>query len=113
MISKKDVDYLNDIIHSIDLINNYMKDITKHDFYLNQEKQDAVVNRLMIIGEAAKQLSKQFRNKYTNIPWKNMAGMRDILIHRYHGIDLEIVWEVIKVDIPKIEENLIKIYKSL
>ncbi|MEJ6951703.1 HepT-like ribonuclease domain-containing protein [Natronospora cellulosivora (SeqCode)] len=80
---------------------------------INQEKQDAVITRIMIIGEATKQISDDLRQQYQHIPWKNMAGMRDILIHRYHGIDLEIIWEVIKVELPEIENDLMKISKKL
>lgn len=113
MTYKKDIDHIKDILTSIDLINQYMIDISKHQFLINQEKQDAIINRLMIIGEATKQISNDLRQQYKNIPWKNMAVMRDILIHRYHGIDLEIVWEVIKVELLEIENDLMEISKKL
>ncbi|MCG8516101.1 MAG: DUF86 domain-containing protein [Halanaerobiales bacterium] len=113
MTSKKDIDYLKDILTSFNLIENYLIDISKYEFITNQEKQDAIINRLMIIGEATKQISKNLRLKYSTIPWKNMAGMSDILIHRYHGIDLEIVWEVIKVELPKYKNEINNIISQL
>ncbi len=90
MTSKKNIDYIQDIFTSIDLINQYMIDISKHEFLINQEKQDAVINRIMIIGEATKQISDDLRQQYQHIPWKNMAGMRDIL-----NIDItELTWKL-------------------
>jgi|AntRauTorckE6833_2_1112554.scaffolds.fasta_scaffold17317_2 uncharacterized protein with HEPN domain len=102
--------YLNHIIESIELINQYSSNMSKHDFYIEQEKQDAIIRRLEIIGEASKKLPENFRNKYSDVPWREMAGMRDILAHQYFGIDLEIAWETIKNKIPEIEPKIRKIY---
>ena len=79
---------LNDIIYCIDLINQYTAGISKYDFLNSQEKQDLVVHRLEILGEATKRLTQDFINKYSNINWSEMAKMRDVLIHQYDGIDL-------------------------
>ncbi len=67
----------------------------------------------MIIGEATKRLEPEFKNKYTNIPWKKMAGMRDVLIHNYEEIDLQIPWNIIQNELPKIIEDIKKIIHQI
>ncbi|MCK4260932.1 MAG: DUF86 domain-containing protein [Halanaerobiales bacterium] len=105
----KDIQSLQDILYSIDLIFRYIKGISKQDFFISQEKQDLVIHRLEIIGEATKRLSDDFRVKHSEIEWAPMAGMRDVLIHQYDGIDLEIVWETVQQKLPIIEEKLKRI----
>jgi uncharacterized protein with HEPN domain len=73
----------------------------------NQEKQDAILRRIMIIGEATKRLSPMFREEHSSIPWKEIAGMRDILSHKYDEVDLQEVWTVIKVNLPTLYEYII------
>lgn len=68
--------------------------------------QDAVIRNLEIIGEATKALSPEFRAKYSGIPWANMAGMRDVLIHGYMGVDLNIVWDVVSVRLNPIVDEI-------
>lgn len=104
---------LNDIIYCIDLINRYTDGISKHAFLTSQEKQDLVVHRLEILGEATKRLTKDFISKYPGINWSEMAKMRDVLIHQYDGIDLEIVWETIKVDLVEVEKYVKDIYSKI
>lgn len=106
MTDRKDIDFLEDIKKSTYLIENYLVDVSKEQFYNNQEKQDAVINRLMVIGEVTKLLSDEIRNNYPSVSWKQMAGMRDIMIHRYHGIDLEIVWETANKDIQEVAKEI-------
>jgi uncharacterized protein with HEPN domain len=113
MTERRDLDFLRDIQESISLIKRYMDNMNKEQFLMNQEKQDATINRLMIIGEATKLISSDIRNKYTSVSWKKMAGMRDIMIHRYHGIDLEIVWETINDDLDDVAVKVKNIIKDL
>ena len=80
-----------------------MKGLTFEDFSKNTMILDAVVRNFEIIGEAVKQIPLSVRKKYPLIPWSDMAGMRDKLIHFYFGVDMEIVWETVKVRIPKLE----------
>lgn len=68
----------------------------------NIEKQDAILRRITIIGEATKRLSKEFRTQHPSIPWKAIAGMRDVITHDYDEVDLDEIWTVINEDLPKL-----------
>ena len=72
----------------------------------NRMVKDAIIRELEIIGEAAKNVSQDFREKYKEIPWKDMAGMRDKLIHEYFGVDINIVWKVITKELPALKEKI-------
>ncbi len=74
-------------------------DITKEKFLDSTQIQDAVMRRIEIIGEAVKNIPQEVKDKYPDIPWKQMVGMRDILIHEYFGVDLELTWKVAKEEI--------------
>ncbi len=104
---RKDKDFILDIIEACERILNYTKNLSYEDFFKNSEKQDAVIRNIEIIGEAVKHLSDEVKNKYGEIDWKSIAGMRDKLIHFYFGLNLEIVWKVIEKEIPKLK-NFIK-----
>ena len=109
MINNKDLDSLEDIIHCINLIYRYSEGLSKEEFYKNQEKQDVLIHRLEIMGEASKRLSDEIIDAFPDIPWKQIKGMRDVLIHQYDDIMLEIVWETVQKRIPEIEQDLRKI----
>ncbi len=113
MIDGRNRDYLLDIKTSIELINKYISGINKEEFLSNQEKQDAVVNRLQVIGEAVKNIDEVVKKKYTGIPWRQMAGMRDVLIHRYHGIDIELVWDTVNDELVLILEEINKMLENM
>ena len=106
---KKDKAYLKDILDAISDIEVFIANINEAEFYKNKEKKYAVVRALEIIGEAAKNLSKELREKHKEIPWKEIAGMRDKLIHSYFGIKWELVWETVKNKIPELKNQLLKI----
>ncbi|MFW6311144.1 MAG: DUF86 domain-containing protein [Nanoarchaeota archaeon] len=72
-----------------------------------------MINRLMIIGEATKLLSDDIREKNSDIPWSKMAGMRDIMIHRYHGVDLEIVWETVEDELMDVKKKVDKMIDQI
>jgi len=71
--------------------------------------QDAVIRNMEILGEAAKNLSEDFRAAHPNVPWKNMAGARDRLIHHYFGVNLDIVWQIVSTELSKVNEKILKI----
>lgn len=104
---KKDQNfYLNHILDSISKIYEYTKQLDKEDFLKNDLVKDAVVRNIEIIGEAAKNLSKDFKEKHKEIPWKDISGMRDRIVHFYFGVDQELVWTTVKSDIPDLEKKI-------
>ena len=100
---------VNHMLESISLIRGYTRNMTITEFKTRKETQDAVIRRLEIIGEAANKVSPEFREKHQDIPWRNISGLRNILIHEYFGVDLNLTWNVIKDDLPVLEKNLRKI----
>ncbi|MCO6040332.1 HepT-like ribonuclease domain-containing protein [Thermococcus alcaliphilus] len=103
--------YIEDILNSIEKIKRYTVGMAFRDFIRDEKTIDAVLRNLEVIGEAAKNIPKEIQQKYPQIPWKEIAGMRDRLIHAYFGVDLEIVWHTITSDLPKLESELSKIIK--
>jgi len=105
--------YIHDILESIQAIEEYVQPTTEEDFYGNRQVQDAVLRRLEIIGEAVKKLDENFRNRYPEIPWKKVAGLRDVLIHEYFGVSLKRVWRVIKIDLVDLKLQISRIWEEL
>ncbi|MEN6326226.1 MAG: DUF86 domain-containing protein [Syntrophomonas sp.] len=107
---KTDILYLRHILESTIKIAEYT-DSGKHVFMNSPIIQDAVIRNLEIIGEATKKLSGDYRDQHPEIPWKQMAAMRDVLIHDYMGIDFNIVWNVVVKELPSIRDVLTKLLK--
>lgn len=82
--------FLKHILECMELIAEYLENKSKEEFLNSRQLQDSVIRRIEIIGEAVKNIPQDLKDKYTDIPWKRMAGMRDILIHEYWGIDLNL-----------------------
>ena len=101
--------YLQDILDSISKIEEYTKNLSSEEFFNNPMVIDAVVRNLEIIGEATKNLSGETKSHYPDIPWKEMAGMRDKIIHEYFGVDLDIIWRTIKYRLPQLKKQLTNI----
>lgn len=98
--------FINHIVESIQLIEEYSRDISADEFQSNRFIQDAIIRRLEIIGEAVKNLPATFKHNHSEIPWKQMAGMRDILIHEYFDIDLSLTWTVVYRELPAVKQKL-------
>jgi uncharacterized protein with HEPN domain len=103
---KDDLAYIDHIIDCIRKIKKFSSGLEFNDFKTNELVQDAIIRNIEIIGEASKKISSDTKQAYSNIPWKEIAGMRDKLIHDYLGIDIKVIWKTINEDIP-ILENLI------
>ncbi|MFO7845066.1 MAG: DUF86 domain-containing protein [Balneolaceae bacterium] len=108
---KSDV-YLQDILESIGHIQRFLEGISEEEFYKNVEKQGAILRRLEIIGEAVKHLSDEIREDHPDIPWRQIAGMRDIIIHEYFGVTLEMIWIVATDDILDLKTKVEEIIES-
>lgn len=92
---------------------HFVEGFSYEEFINDRKTISAVVRELEIIGEASKQIPASIRKKYPDIPWSEMAGMRDKLIHFYFGVDMAIVWETIKTRIPKIEPLIQEVLNNL
>ena len=104
--------FVEDILERINLIENSMKYISKLEFKSNDILIDATIRRLEIIGEAAKNIPELFRKKYPKIEWRKIAGTRDILVHAYFGVDLDLTWKIIKRDLSELKKEIIKILEK-
>lgn len=99
--------FLEDILISIEKIEKYTKDIKSIDNFANNEiVVDAVLRNLEIIGEAARNLSEEIYKKYADIPWKNIIGLRNVVIHGYFVVDLEIIWKIIREQLPILKDKI-------
>ncbi len=96
----KDKESVLDIIESVQKILAYTAGVTFTEFQINDEKQDAVLRRILVIGEATKRLSLEFKQLYPEIPWRDIAGIRDIIVHEYSRVDVERIWDVVENDLP-------------
>ena len=98
--------YFQDILESIDAIERYTAGMDWDAFAANGQAQDAVIRRLEIIGEAVKGIPEEYRSKAPDIPWRNIAGMRDVLIHEYFGVSMKRVWRVVTEDLPVLKSRV-------
>ncbi len=112
MSERTDRDFLSDIQEAIRRIREYTTGMTYQAFLEDTKTQDAVIRNLEIIGEATKNLSKELRERYSHVPWKGMAGVRDRLIHHYFGVNLDIVWQIITDELPEVASQLKSILRE-
>lgn len=105
--------YLKDILTAIAAIEEFVKGMDFDEFKEDDKTQSAVIRKFEIIGEATKKIPESIKKKHPEIPWNDMAGMRDKLIHFYFGIDYKLVWQTIKHRLPQIEPFIRKIDPTL
>lgn len=108
---KDDRIYLLHILDAVQRVLDYTHD-GRDQFMADTKTQDAVIRNIEIIGEATKQLSTDLRTAHPDIPWKQIAGMRDTLIHRYFGVKLDLVWQVVEKDLPAFKTRVEEILKQ-
>ena len=106
-------DYLEDILAAIDESAEFTRDISFEVFTRDRKTVNAVVRSLEVLGEAAKRIPDHLRAEAPDVPWKYMAGMRNKLIHEYFGVDLSIVWTVIKIELPPLRPKIEHLLKKL
>lgn len=110
---KKDpVIFLLHILESVELVEKYLSGIEEKEFLKSLILQDSVARRLEIIGEAVAHLTPGFRKKYVKVDWKTIKNMRNLLIHEYFGVNLKVVWNTAKYDLPKLRREIEKIVES-
>ena len=105
--------FIKDILESIERIDEFVEDINFDKFVQDDKTSSAVVRKIEIIGEATKNIPKHIRQRYKDVPWSDMAKMRDKITHFYFGIDYEVVWKVIKERLPEIKPIIHKILDEM
>jgi len=107
------IDYLQDMVEAADKAAQFVKDVDFEAFCKNEEKVFAVIRALEIIGEAARNIPKSIRDRYVEVPWDDIVGMRNKVIHGYFGVDLEVIWKTIDQDLPPLQNTLARIFEDL
>jgi len=105
--------FVNDILECIEKIEKYISNLSYDDFVKDNKTKDAVVRNLEIIGEAANQIPLNIRKRYKDIPWVQIIGLRHRLIHGYFVVDYDIVWNIIKKELPDLKTKIKEILKDL
>jgi uncharacterized protein with HEPN domain len=105
--------YIDDILASMDRIEQYTRGLDEQAFLDDVQVQDAVLRRLEVMGEAVKNIPESLRRKYPEMPRRNHAGLRDVLIHQYFGVNLHRTWLIVKEDIPVLRNKLLRVHQDL
>src|SRR3989338_10575197 len=113
MTKERDVVFLKHMIAEIVKIEKSTKGISLPSFKKNVDIQDAVIRRIEVIGEAVKGVSDELKSKYPEVEWKKIAGTRDVLIHAYFSVDLDLTWEIVRRNVPVLKKSMTKILSGL
>jgi len=105
--------FLRHILESIKNIESFSQGLSKNEFAKDRLKQSAIIREIEIIGEAVKNLPIEFTVKYPYVEWSKIAGTRDKIIHHYFGVDLDVIWDIIKYDLPDLKIKIKKISEEL
>ena len=109
---RQSIDYLNDIIDAIGKAEAFSSDMSMDEFLADDKTLYATVRAIKIIGEASKHVPERVRQRYPDLPWRQMSGMRDKLIHAYFGVDATVIWKTVKEDIPPIKKALYRVIQE-
>lgn len=108
-----DIEYLEFLLDCIQHLENYTKDVDEDNFLRNEEKKDACLTRIVVLGEYSARISEEVKNKFTEVEWQLMKATRNYYVHVYRGIDWRRVWETIKKDIPPLKIKIENILSQL
>lgn len=111
MSEKNNFVYIEHMLDSILRIDEYVEN--KERFYSSRLVQDAVIRNLQVMAESSQRLSEDIKNNFPDIRWKDISGFRNILVHDYLGVDLDMIWSVVELELPKLEKALTKIIKTI
>ena len=109
---ESDTDYLQDMLGEIDNLRNFVANISFHEFMSDLMRRNAAIRSFEVIGEASKKIPEEMKNTHPGVPWKQMTGMRDKLIHGYFGVDYESVWTAVIERVPQIKPHIEEMLKS-
>jgi|SRR3989344_1762774 len=113
MNNEKNLVFIEHILENINKIESFSNNLSRKEFNNNELVQYAIIRATEIIGEAVANLSNSFKEKYPEILWKEIVGTRDKMIHHYFGVNLDLVWDIIKKDLPNLKEKMLKIRTEL
>ncbi|MCP5048835.1 MAG: DUF86 domain-containing protein [bacterium] len=104
--------FLEDIAKAIEKIEKYTKDLSYKEFSTDEMVVDAVIRNFEVIGEGVNNIPDEIREKYSYVEWSEAVGFRNVLIHNYFGLDVEAIWDTIKLNIPDLKKHILKVLES-
>jgi uncharacterized protein with HEPN domain len=114
MYNKREIiDFLEDAVNAMDKAEFFIGDMRYEDFAKDEKTIFAVIRAIEIIGEAIKHVASEIRQEFGDIPWRGIAGMRDVLVHEYFGVDFETVWKTVKEDMPSVRPQIVGLMNHL